>query len=169
MSLRTLHSQKSLASCFALQRLLATSLSYRINVPVVVKETLNAAKGTDGDVLIPQFPRGEVHDVLLGDPSNGLFNVLGAQAAASGDDLAANILSNSSGAVEREKNRSLELSLGTLDLGGGDIECQASPLAQCEVNEVIDIGQVLSDEVNTPETEGLPPTSQLYMELQKEH
>lgn len=155
--------------CKAKQRLLAMLLSYTINVPVVVKETLNAAKGTDGDVLIPQFPRGEVHDVLLGDPSNGLFNVLGAQAAASGDDLAANILSNSSGAVEREKNRSLELSLGTLDLGGGDIEGQASPLAQCEVNEVINVGQVLSDEVDTPETEGLPPQVSHTWNYKKEH
>jgi hypothetical protein len=44
------------------------------------------------------------------------------------------------------------LSLGALDLSLGDVEGQAGPLAESEVDEVIELSKVLADEVDTPET-----------------
>lgn len=119
---------------------------------LVVKDTLNAADGAHGDILIPELAVGEVHDVLLGDLANSALDVLGAEAAAGGDDLAANVLGDGGGAVEGEKDRSLELGLGTLHLSGGNVVAEAGPLAQSEVNQVIEVGQVLRNKVDTPET-----------------
>lgn len=119
---------------------------------LVVQDTLNATDSAHGDILIPQPPVGELHDVLLGDLSDGTLNILGGEAAASGDNLATNVLSNGGGTVEREEDRSLELSLGTLNLRTGDIEAQTSPLTESKVNQVIQAGQVLGNKVDTPET-----------------
>lgn len=90
--------------------------------------------------------------MLLGDLANGTLDVLGREAATGGDDLAANVLGDGGGAVEGEEDGSLELGLGTLDLGGGDIAAETRPLAKSEVDQVIKIGQVLGDKVDTPET-----------------
>lgn len=119
---------------------------------VVVQHTLDRTDGADGNVLIPQFAVGEIHDVLLGDLANDALDVLGRQAAAGGDDLAANVLGNGGGSVEGEEDGGLELGLGTLDLGGGDVDAETRPLAEGEVDEVIEAGQVLGNKVNTPET-----------------
>lgn len=119
---------------------------------LVIKDTLNAADGTHGDILVPELAVGELHDVLLGDLTDGTLNVLGREAAASGDDLATNVLSNGGGAVKREEHRGLELSLGTLNLGGVDVEAQTGPLTESEVNEVVETGQVVRNKVDTPET-----------------
>jgi hypothetical protein len=44
------------------------------------------------------------------------------------------------------------LGLGTLDLGGGDVHGKAGPLAEGEVDKVIELGEVGAGEVDTPET-----------------
>lgn len=119
---------------------------------LVVEDTLNGADGAHGKVLIPQLAGSKVHNVLLGDLTNSTLNVLGAEATASGDDLATNVLGNGSGAVEGEENGGLELGLGALNLGGGDLAAQTRPLTQGEVDQVIKVGQVLRNEVDTPET-----------------
>jgi hypothetical protein len=74
------------------------------------------------------------------------------EAAASGDDLAADVLSDGGGAIERQEDRSLKLGLSTLNLGGGDVVAQARPLAESEVDQVIELSKVLADKVDTPET-----------------
>lgn len=122
---------------------------------LVVEDTLHAADGTHGNILVPHAAVGEFHDVLLGDLANGTLNVLSREATASGDDLATNVLSNGSGAVKREEDRSLELSLSTLDLSTRDIEAQACPFTESEVDQFIKAGQVLGDKVDTPETKGV--------------
>lgn len=119
---------------------------------LVVEDTLNAANGAHGDILVPELAGGKVHNVLLGDLANGALDVLGTEAAAGSDDLAANVLGDGGGAVEGEKDGSLELGLGTLDFSGGDIAAETRPLAESEVNQVIEVGQVLGDKVDTPET-----------------
>lgn len=90
--------------------------------------------------------------MLLGDLADGTLDVLGTEATAGGDDLAANVLGDGGGAVQGEEDGSLELGLGTLDLSGGDVAAEAGPLAESEVDQVIELGQVLGDEVDTPET-----------------
>lgn len=90
--------------------------------------------------------------MLLGDLTDSTLNILGAEAAAGGDNLAANVLGDGGGAVEGKENGSLQLSLGTLDLSGGNLAAEAGPLAEGEVNQVIKVGQVLRDKVDTPET-----------------
>lgn len=119
---------------------------------LVVEDTLNAADGAHDNILVPELAGGEVHNVLLGDLANSALDVLSAEAAAGGDDLAANVLGDGGGAVEGEKDGSLELSLGTLDLSGGNIAAEAGPLAESEVDQVVEVGQVLGDKVDTPET-----------------
>lgn len=119
---------------------------------LVVQDTLDAANSTHGNILIPQPAVGKLHDVLLGDLADGALNVFGSETAASGDDLATNVLSNSGGAVEREEDRGLELSLGPLNLSAADVEAQAAPFAQSKVDQVIKTGEVLGNKVDTPET-----------------
>lgn len=102
--------------------------------------------------MIPQLLVSEVHNVGLGNSVNDALNLAGAHATAGGDDLAADILGNSRGTVEREEDGSLELGLGTLDLSSGDVAGEARPLAKGEVNKVINAGQLVGNEVDTPET-----------------
>jgi hypothetical protein len=88
----------------------------------VVEKTLNAADSADGNILIPQFPVGEVHNVLVRDGINYSLDLARVHAAASSDDLAADVLRDGRGAVEGQEYRSLELGLGTLDLRLGDAQ-----------------------------------------------
>lgn len=94
----------------------------------------------------------ELHNVLLGDGANNALNLLGSKTAAGGDNLAANVLGSCGSTVQRKKDGSLQLSLSTLGLGLGDVEGQARPLAESEVDKVVDAGDGVSDEVDTPET-----------------
>lgn len=89
---------------------------------LVVEKTLDGTVSTDGEFLVPELGVGEVHDVLGGDAADGSLNVFGAQAAASGDDLTANVFGDGGGAIERQKDGGLQLSLGAFDLGLGDVD-----------------------------------------------
>jgi len=118
----------------------------------IVKETLNAANSADGNILIPDFLVGELHDILLGDVVDEALNLAGAHATAGGNDLSADILSDGGGAVKGKENRGLELSLGALNFGLGDVAGKARPLTKREVNKVIDLGELVGHQVDTPET-----------------
>lgn len=74
---------------------------------LVVEQSLNGTISTDGKFLIPDLLIRKVHDVLGSDAANSRLNVLSAQTAASSDDLASDIFSNGSSAVQRQKNRCL--------------------------------------------------------------
>ncbi|KAI7974301.1 hypothetical protein EIK77_008484 [Talaromyces pinophilus] len=89
---------------------------------LVVEKTLDRTVSTDGEFLVPELGVGKIHDVLGGDAADGGLNVFGAQAAASGDDLATNVFGDGGGAIERQEDGSLQLSLGALNLGLGDVE-----------------------------------------------
>lgn len=97
----------------------------------------------------------KLHDILLSDSTNNALNFLRSQATTGGDDLATNVLGGSGGTIQRQKDGSLELGLGALGLGLADVEGQTRPLAESEVDEVINAGDIVSDEVDTPETVGL--------------
>lgn len=47
------------------------------------------------------------------------------------------------------------MGLGPLGFGAGDVVGEARPFAEGEVDEVIDLGFVLRDEVDAPEPSGL--------------
>ena len=66
--------------------------------------------------------------------------------------MATDIFSDGGGAVKREEDGSFELGFGTFGLSFGDVEGEAGPLAEREVNEIVDVGNVLGDQVDTPET-----------------
>lgn len=89
---------------------------------LVVEKTLNRTIGTDGKFLVPELRVGKVHDVLGSDAADGSLNVFGAQTAASCDDLATNVLGDGGGAIERQEDGSLQLSLGALNLSLGDVD-----------------------------------------------
>lgn len=119
---------------------------------LVVEKTLDGAVSTDCKFLVPELGVSKVHDVLGGDAADGSLNVFGAQAAASGDNLATNVFGDSGGAIERQEDGGLQLSLGALNLGLGDVDGETGPFAEGEVDEVIEISKILADKVDTPET-----------------
>ena len=118
----------------------------------IVEETLNLTDSRHGNVAIPQFPLSKAHDVLFGNGTDNTLDLLGCESPASGDDLATNVLGNGRGSVERKEDAGLELGLGALDLGGRDAVRETGPLAESEVNEIVDARDVVGDEVDTPET-----------------
>lgn len=66
--------------------------------------------------------------------------------------MTANVLGNRCGAIEGEQNACLELGLGALDLAFGDVERQTGPFAKSEMDEIVNAGDIVGDEVDTPET-----------------
>ena len=116
------------------------------------KETLDLPNSRDGHIPIPKSPLREVHDVLLRDLADHSLDFLGRQPPACGNDLTADVLRNGGGAVERKQDGGLELGLGTLSLGLADIEAETRPLTESEVDKIVDAGEGVSDEVDTPET-----------------
>lgn len=126
---------------------------HRVSQALVVEQSLDVADSADGKVLVPQVLVGKVHDVLLGNGVDSALNLTRAHAATGGDELAANILGNGGGAIEGEEDRSLELSLGTLDLGTADVGAKTHPLLNGEVDEVVDTGGLVGDKIDTPKTE----------------
>lgn len=123
-----------------------------VSETLVIKQTLDVSDGADSEVLVPEVAVGEVHNALGVNGIDLALNLARHHATAGGDDLATNVLSNSSSAVERKKDRSLELSLGTLDLSLADVGAETHPLADGEVNKVVDAGEVVGNKVDTPET-----------------
>lgn len=113
-------------SCVFINKLIVFCLSqvtaHVVGNALVVEKTLDRSVSTDGEFLVPELGVGKVHDVLGGDAADGGLNVLSAQAAASGDNLAANVFGDGGSSIERQENGSLQLSLGTLDLGLGDVD-----------------------------------------------
>ena len=118
----------------------------------VVQETLNAANSTNSDVLVPYFAVGEVHDFLLGDLVDNTFNLTGVHPTTGGDELAADVLGDGGCAIEGQENGGLQLGLGALDLGLGNITREAGPLTEGEVDKIVDAGELVGDEVDAPET-----------------
>lgn len=120
--------------------------------PCVVQETLDATNGGNGNVLVPDLSLSEADDIAGGHGIDCSLDLAWAVPAAGGDDLATDVLSHGSGAVQRQQDRGLQLGLGALDLGLGDGLGKAGPLAQGEVHKVIDTGDLVGDKVDTPET-----------------
>lgn len=114
--------------------------------------SFNASQRTNSNILVPNSVLGKLHNVLLRNGANNPLNLGGVHPPSGGDDLAANVLGDSGGAIEREQERGLELGLGTLDLGLGDYLGEAGPFAERKVDEVVDAGDLVGDEVDSPET-----------------
>lgn len=119
---------------------------------LVVKEILDAADGRNSDILVPNLLLRKSHDIISGHSIDGTLNLAGTCATAGGDNLAANVLGQGGGAIEGQQNRSLQLGLGALGLGLGYGLRQARPLAEGEVDEIVNLLALIGDKVNTPET-----------------
>jgi hypothetical protein len=102
--------------------------------------------------LVPDSLLGELNNILLGNSTNNTLDLSGAHAASGGDDLASDVLSNSGGSVQRQKEGSLKLGLGTLNLRLSDGLGHAVPLTESEMNKVVDVGEVVGDHVSSPES-----------------
>lgn len=118
---------------------------------VVIEQRLNLPHRRNGNILIPDLPLRKVQDILLGDPAHDPLNLRGVHPAASGDDLSADILRHSRGPVEGEQQGCLQLGFCALDLRLGDGLGQAGPLAEGKVDEVVNLGDGVGDEVDPPE------------------
>lgn len=88
--------------------------------PLVVEQILNAANSRNSDILVPNLLLRKPHNVLGGNGVDGALNLARTRAAAGGDNLAANVLGQGGGAIQRQQNGSLQLRLGTLGLGLGN-------------------------------------------------
>jgi len=119
----------------------------------IVKQTLDTANSANGNVLVPDLPVGKVHNILGRNVVNDTLNLARAHSPPRVDNLPANILSNRRGTVQRQENRSLELSLGPLNLGLGDVNAETGPLAESKVNKVVDLSKLIRVKVDTPQTE----------------
>lgn len=119
---------------------------------LVIEQTLNLSYCADGDVLVPDVSVSKVHNVLVGDGIDLALDLVSAGTAASGDQLATDILGEGSGSVQGQQDGRLQLGLGALNLGFADVGAQANPLAESKVNKVVEAGGVVSDQVDTPET-----------------
>lgn len=91
-------------------------------------------------------------DVLLRDSVNGALNLLDGLAAARGDDLATNVGGGALGGGDGEEELGLELGLGALDLGLGHGDSESVPFLEGKVDGVVEVGDVVRDNVDTPET-----------------
>lgn len=120
----------------------------------VVEQRLDGTNGRDGNVLVPNLSPCKVHHVFRCHCVDGPLDLAGAHPSAGGDNLATNVLGQGGGAVKRQEDGSLELGLGALGLGFADGLGQAGPLTQGEVDEVVNLGKLVGDEVDTPETVG---------------
>jgi hypothetical protein len=120
--------------------------------PLVVEESLDATNSADGNILVPELAVCEVHDIGLRDGVDLALDLARLHAAAGGDQLTANILSDSSCPIERQQDGSLQLSLGALNLGLGDVGTQTHPLTNGEVDEVVNAGKLVGAKVDTPKT-----------------
>lgn len=119
-------------------------------VPVIVQQTLDTPHGTDCHILIPKFPPGERHHILLAYTTDYPLYLFWVHAAACGDDLATNIFRNGCSAVEREQDGSFELSLCSLGFGFGNIVGKTRPLSQGEMDKVVDLSFVFRNKVYAP-------------------
>lgn len=119
---------------------------------LVIEQTLNLSNCADSDVLVPDVSVSKVHDVLVGDGIDLALDLARAGTAASGDQLATDVLGEGSGAVQGQQDGGLQLGLGALNLGFADVGAQANPLAESKVNKVVEARSVVSDQVDTPET-----------------
>lgn len=118
----------------------------------VVEQRLDGTDGRDGNVLVPNLSPCKVHDVLRCHCVDGPLDLAGAHPSAGGDNLATDVLGQGGGAVKRQEDGSLELGLGALGLGLAYGLGQAGPLTQGEVDEVVNLGKLVGDEVDAPET-----------------
>lgn len=75
-----------------------------VSQTLVVEQSLDVANGADGQVLVPQVLVGKVHDILLGDGVDSALDLARAHAAASGDELAADVLGDGGGAVQGQED-----------------------------------------------------------------
>lgn len=66
--------------------------------------------------------------------------------------MTSDILGDGGGAIKGKEDGSLELGLGALNLGGSNAVRKARPLAEGEVDKIVNGGDVVGNKVDTPET-----------------
>ena len=132
--------------------LLLNVATHVVPYPVVVQKPLDATHRTDCNILIPEFPLCEFHNVLFTNPSHNTFNFFRIHAAACGDDLPADVFGYGGGAVEGEQDGGFELRFGALGFGFGDVVGETRPFTEGKVDEIVDSGFVFCDQIDAPES-----------------
>jgi hypothetical protein len=92
------------------------------------------------------------HDVLGSNGVNSSLNLFRTQSSACGDNLASNVLGDGSSTVKGEKDGSFELRLGALGFGFANVVGETRPFTESEVNKIINSGNFVGYEIDTPET-----------------
>lgn len=101
-------------------------------------------------ILIIDNLVGRLLDVVGGDGINASEKFRIGHSAAISEDLTANFLGNIGQAVKVHEERSLQLSLGSVDLSIGDVVAQADKVIQRAVHQVIKL-VIRSNQVETEE------------------
>lgn len=119
---------------------------------VVIVQTLNRTQSDQSNVLVVESLLGPGSDVVLGDGLELGLDLSGGDSSAKSGELSSNVLGNVGGAVQRQKETSLELGLGSLNLQVGHGGGQSVPLLKGEVDEIVNLGGVLGGQVDSPQT-----------------
>lgn len=113
---------------------------------VVVQKTLSLTDSGDSDIFVPEVSLSASLDVINSDGVDRSLDLLGGESLAGGDHLSTNVLGDGGGAIETEKEGSLELGLGSLNLDLGRGQRQTGPLFEGEVGQVIDAREAIDGE-----------------------
>ena len=128
-------------------------LQARRNV-LVGRRVCDSAECCNRNLAAAQRLAAPVHHALAGDAVDNGDDLAGAEPLARGDQLAANVFRDSSGAVKREQEGAAELGLGAVKLGVGEVAAlEAVPLVDDGVDEAALVGVLVHNEVHAPETD----------------
>src|SRR5258708_22927880 len=115
--------------------------------------SVNPNSGLTGThIIIPKVFLRNTFDVLSCDAINLVLDLLRCIPPSARNELPSNIFRNSRRTVQAQQQASLELTLGALDLSRGRSSAHSSPFSECEVNKIANVHEVLSNEVDTPQT-----------------
>ena len=120
--------------------------------PRIIQQPLDLPDRGNGNIAIPQLPLRETHHVLLRNTAHRPLDFLGVQPSPRRDDLPSDILRDGRRPVQRKQDGGFELCLRALGFRLGDLEGEAGPLAQSEVDEVVDPRERVRDHVDSPQS-----------------
>lgn len=101
-------------------------------------------------VLVPEVLLRYTLDLLRSDRVDSVLDLSGGHPLATRHELPPDVFRNGRSAVEAEQQARLELALGTLNLTCRWCDAHPGPLAQCKVQQVVKVGKVLRNEIDTP-------------------
>ena len=102
-------------------------------------------------VFVPEVLLRDTLYLLGSDRIDSVLDLPWRESLAARHKLPPDVLRDRRRAVEAEEQARLELALRALNLTRGRRDAHAGPLAECEVQQIVQVGEVLRDEVDAPQ------------------